>query len=74
MTMSIRADKLESDNGTKPICVLNGEYGKATVMIKPKTLKPKRYLPGVLLKKFFCVRTIKIINNSVRIDSTNQPV
>jgi hypothetical protein len=68
------APKFRNGKGVKPISLANGKYGNPSVNTNPTILKMNRYLPGLLLKKFLCVLMINKINNSVKIDSINQPV
>ena len=52
ITINNIAPRFMKGNGINPTSFANGIYGRITVMIKPTILKMKRYLPGLLLKKF----------------------
>ena len=66
--------RFSNGKGISPIEFANGKYGSAIVKISPRILRINKYLPGLLLKKFLCVRMMNKINSSVSTDSTNQPV
>jgi hypothetical protein len=72
--MSSIIPRFRSGKGVNPISSAKGKYGSPMVSINAIMLKMKRYLPGLLLKKFFCVRIIKRIQSSDKTDSINQPV